>query len=337
MKTTVKEKISTAIGMISGGLDSALATRIIKDLGIEVYGIHFVLPWGCSDEPRAVQIADQLNVPLRIVQLDEKFLAILKNPRHGTGAAMNPCVDCRIYNLSQAKQYMLEIGADFIFTGEILGQRPMSQLRQSLGLVERRSGLQGRLLRPLCAKLLDPTIPEQEGKIDREKLFSFSGRSRSDLRKLAKHYGITNYIPTGGGCLLTDKNFTKRLKDSFQYGYRDLQEIIALKWGRHFRLSPNHKIIVGRDDAENQKIIKNAHLDDLVFVLSNDRPGPVAVLKGRDPSSETINIAASLVKRFSKFQNDDIAVSYWPVQDPSCDKTIQPLAVKEIDLLSLKI
>jgi tRNA-uridine 2-sulfurtransferase len=326
-----------SVGMISGGLDSALAAHIIHDLGIEVYGIHFVLPWGCGDEPRALKIAQQLRFPLEIVHLDHGFVELIKEPRHGTGAGMNPCIDCRIYNLIKARQYMMDIQADFIFTGEIIGQRPMSQMRHSLALIEKRSQLTGRLLRPLCAKLLEPTEVELDGKVDRSKLFSFSGRSRADLQRMGRHLGITDYTPTGGGCLLTDKNFSKKLKDSFLYGYDNLDDIINLKWGRHFRLSPNHKAIVGRDECENQKILHQAQDNDLVFSLTGDRPGPIVLLKGNNPDMTIIKSAAFLVKKFSRFNHPDTTISYWPVLRINEKSTIQPADVDEKRIMSGKI
>lgn len=334
MKTETKIK---AVAMISGGLDSALAAWIIKDLGIEIYGIHFILPWGCSDESRAIDIARQINIPLKMIHLDQGFLTMLQKPRHGVGAAMNPCVDCRIYNLTKAREYMIKIKAEFVFTGEILGQRPMSQMRQSLGLIERRSGLSGRLLRPLCAKLLEPTIPEQEGKIDRDSLYDFSGRSRSKLQSMARALGIKNYTPTGGGCLLTDKNFSNRLKDSFLYGYANMQEILCLKWGRHFRFSPEHKAIVGRDDLENEKIFNYANNDDLIFWFSDQRPGPSVVLKGKNPPFNIIQTAAYLVKRFSKYKDNSFKVDFFQKQTPQDIESINPPEISEENIKLFKI
>ncbi len=326
-----------AVSMISGGLDSALATKILVDLGVEVYGLHFLLPWGCGDKPRSIDIAAQLKIPLKIIQLNEDFLEIVKKPKHGYGSAINPCVDCRIYNLKKAKAYMEEINADFVFTGEILGQRPMSQLRHSLKCIEEKSGLEGRLLRPLCAKLLDPTIIEKENKIDREKLCSFSGRSRSELQKMGKVLQIKNYTPTGGGCLLTDKNFARRMKDSFKYGYKNLAEIVGLKWGRHFRINKNFKIIIGRDENESNKLIDLAENDDIVFELK-DFEGPTVVLKGKNPSEEELLIAANLAKRYSKHRNkDNIVIVSWKSSDKKTIKEILATEIPEETLLAFFI
>jgi len=326
-----------AIGMISGGLDSALAVKIIKDLGVEVLGLHFTLPWNIGKRPKAADIADQLDVPLKIISLDENFLKMIQAPRHGYGSAFNPCVDCRAFNLSTAKKYMKESGAEFVFTGEVLGQRPMSQLKNSLRMVEKDSGLTGRLLRPLSAKLLDPTIPEQQGKIDRDKLFSFSGRARSELQQLGRDYKITNYVPPGGGCFLTDKNFANRLQDSFKHGYRNLNDIISLQWGRHFRLSSEFKAIVGRDDHENQKIIFQADDNDFIFILSDDKPGPTVVLTGESPDDKILTISSNLVKKYSKFHDNETKVLFWQKKDPQNIQILLPESTSEQDLSALKI
>ncbi|MDP8265385.1 MAG: hypothetical protein P9M07_00385 [Candidatus Aceula meridiana] len=333
-KTNSKIK---AIGMISGGLDSALVVKIIKDLGVEVFGLHFTLPWNVGKHPKATDIADQLGVPLKIIFLEESFLKMIQSPKHGYGSAFNPCVDCRAFNLAAAKKYMEEIGAEFVFTGEVLGQRPMSQMKNSLRKVENDSGLVGRLLRPLSAKLLEPTIPEQEGKIDRNKLFSFSGRSRSELQQMGRDYSIVDYIPPGGGCLLTDKNFGNRLRDSFQHGYRDLNDIISLRWGKHFRLSPKFKAIVGRNDYENRKIIEHAHNDDFIFILADENPGPTIILRGENPDDKTRVMAALLVKKYSKFRNNETKVIFWQKKDPQNTQVLLPKPIAEKSLASFKI
>jgi len=163
-----------AVGMISGGLDSTLAAKIVKDLGVDVYGVYFAMPWGCCDKTAAIEAAQAIGIKFIVLQLDERYLEIVRKPKHGYGTAMNPCADCRVHMFSRAAQYMKHICADFLFTGEVLGQRPMSQLRDKMKLIERRTGLEGRLLRPLCAQHLEPTIMEQEGTIDREKLLGFT-------------------------------------------------------------------------------------------------------------------------------------------------------------------
>jgi tRNA U34 2-thiouridine synthase MnmA/TrmU len=325
-----------AIGLMSGGLDSSLAVKIIKDLNIDVYAIHFVLPWHQKPNPSVVSIAEQLQIPLEIFYFKEEFLDLVKAPKYGYGKAINPCMDCHAYQLKKAKDYMTKIGAEFVFTGEVLGQRPMSQLTHSLKKVEEESSLTGFLLRPLSAKLLPPTLIEQQGKVDREKLFGFSGRGRSELLALGRQLGIANYIPTGGGCLLADKNFANRLRDAFEHGYKNLNEIISLSAGRHFRLSPHHKIIVGRDDEENIKLIECVDANDLIFQFK-ENPGPAVILKGENPSEDMLSLAASIVKRYSKFQNSNAEVFYWPKNNPALLKTITAASITDQELQAKKI
>lgn len=324
-----------AVGLISGGLDSGLAAAIVKNLGVEVYGIHFVLPWNLHATD-AKRVADQVGIPLKIFQMSNDFLKVVRSPKYGYGSAINPCIDCKIFQLRHARKYMVEIGADFVFTGEVLGQRPMSQLTHSLKKIEIQSGLEGYLLRPLSAKNMDPTIAEKEGKIDREKLYDFSGRARSGLLELGRKFGITDFIPTGGGCLLTDKNFASRLRDIFKYGYHDANDIISLKWGRHFRFSEKFKAIVGRDDPENIKLIEHAGVDDLIFDL-NDKPAPVVILKGENPPEDILFTAAFLVKKFSKFQNMDIDVRCWQKGRERDARFFRPQAIDDARLMAFKI
>jgi tRNA-specific 2-thiouridylase len=311
---TTPEKFSKkavrAVGLLSGGLDSTLAAKLMKDLGIDVYGVYFSMPWGCGKEERVKRAAELLKIPLTVITLDEDYLKMIQNPKHGYGSAFNPCIDCHAYMAQKAGAYMKKIHADFVFTGEVLGQRPMSQLKHSLRLVEEESGLKGRFLRPLCAKLLEPTLVETQGLIDREKLLSLSGRSRKEQIRLAKEWGITDYPWPAGGCLLTDKNFAKRLKDIFKHGYRDQDEIVSLKWGRHFRLNENFKAILGRNEKENDLLIQHAHKEDYILELP-DRRGPSLILKGEDPTPEILALAAGLIQRFSRHKEDpSIAVEY---------------------------
>lgn len=305
-----------AVGLLSGGLDSTLAAKVIRDLGVDIYALYFAMPWGCCDKTKAMETAQNLGINFLVLQLNERYLDIVKEPKHGYGTALNPCVDCRIHMFSRAREYMKNIGADFVFTGEVLGQRPMSQMRHSMAKIEKESGLEGRLLRPLCAQLLEPTIPEQEGLIDRKKLLAISGRSRKDQISLAGQFEITDYLPPAGGCLLTDKNFARRMKDTFEHGYRNFRETIALKWGRHFRISKDFKVIVGRDQDENESLKRYAHPDDLIFEFE-DRLGPTVLLKGYHPTELALKTAAGFVQQFSKKQDLPAQeVLYWPANNP---------------------
>jgi len=326
-----------AVGLLSGGLDSTLAARIIRDLGIEVHGLYFAMPWGCCDKSKAQGAAESLGIRFMVLQLDERYLEVVKNPRHGYGSALNPCVDCRVHMFSRAQKYMSAVGAEFVFTGEVLGQRPMSQMRQSMKIIEKESSLEGRLLRPLSAHFLEPTIPEQEGLVDRNKLLDLSGRSRSRQIELASHYGITDYLPPAGGCLLTDKNFAQRMKDTFQHGYRNFRETIALKWGRHFRISDDFKAVLGRDEEENTSLRAYAHPDDHLFELP-DKRGPTLILKGYFPSEDILKIAAGLIQRFSRHKEEDsVEVDYWLARDQNRICRIHSRRLSEEEIARMQI
>jgi len=315
IKENKENKVVKAVGLMSGGLDSSLACKIIKDLGVEVYGVYFAMPWGCCDKKKAMESAEEIGIHFITLQLDERYLEIVRKPKHGYGTALNPCRDCRIHMFSRAGQYMRHIGADFVFTGEVAGQRPMSQKRNIMRCIERDAGLEGRLLRPLCAQLMEPTIVEEQGLVDRTKLLSLNGRSRSDQYALAEKLNITKFSAPAGGCALTDPNFANRMKDTLKYGYRNFRETIGLKWGRHFRINADFKIVIGRDSAENDSLIEYAHLDDYILQLpKND--GPTAILKGACPSESILAIAAALIQRYSKYKSEEsIKVNYWPVKD----------------------
>ena len=326
-----------AVGLLSGGLDSTLAAKIVKDLGVDVHAIYFAMPWGCCDKTAAFEAAQNLGIKFITLQLDERYLEMIKNPKHGYGTALNPCVDCRIHMFSRAAQYMRHIGADFVFTGEVLGQRPMSQMRHSMKWIEDETGLQGRLLRPLCAQLLEPTIPETEGHIDRTKLLSLSGRSRKDQIQLAQEFKIEKYTPTGGGCLLTDHRFANRMKDTLSHGYRNFRETIALKWGRHFRINKNFKAVVGRDEEEGESLIRYAHPDDHIMRLkTND--GPILILKGYDPDEEILAICGGLIQRFSRYREDGPQeIVYWKNRDANHIETFQTRRLNEERIEQMKV
>lgn len=304
-----------AVGLISGGLDSILAAKVVKDLGVEVHGVYFAMPWGCCDKTKAIEAALQIGISFIVLQLDERYLEIVRTPKFGRGTALNPCVDCRIHMFARAGQYMRHIGGNFVFTGEVLGQRPMSQQRHSMKNIEKGADLEGRLLRPLSAHLLDPTIPETEGLIDRDRLLGLNGRGRREQIEMAARLNISAYNQPAGGCLLTDKNFAKRMEDTLKHGYRNFRETIALQWGRHFRLTPEFKIILGRDAAENEALIRHAHRDDYIMRLPNDG-GPTLVLKGYNPTPEILATAAGLIQKFSRLKDQPpTQMEYWKNSD----------------------
>jgi len=326
-----------AVGLISGGLDSILAAKVVKDLGVEVHGVYFAMPWGCCDKATAIEAATQIGISFIVLQLDERYLEMVRKPKHGYGSVMNPCVDCRIHMFSRAGQYMRHIGADFVFTGEVVGQRPMSQMRHSLKKIEQGADLEGRLLRPLSAHLLEPTIPELEGVIDRNRLLGLSGRSRKEQIDLAGELNITAYNQPAGGCLLTDKNFAARMKDTLGHGYRNFRETIALKWGRHFRLSPEFKVILGRDEEENEALIRHAHPDDHVMQISDNR-GPTLVLKGYDPAPEILATAAGLIQKFSRLKEQPpVEMNYWQCRDKDDVRRVVARAIDESEIERMRL
>ncbi len=297
------EEKRKAIGLLSGGLDSILAARIILEQGIDVKAINFVTVF-CTCTSRgssclaSQKAAEQLNIPLNVVDISKEYLEVVKNPKYGYGSGINPCLDCRIFTFKKAKQYMEEEGASFIFTGEVLGQRPMSQRRDAMNIIERDSGLQGFLLRPLCAKLFAPTIAEEKGIIDRSKLLSLSGRSRKGQISLADKFNIRNYPCSAGGCLLTDKGFAKRMKDLLKYKPDfTLEDVTLLKYGRHFRISPKTKLVVGRNEEENCRIAAFKKEDDIMF-HAQEPLGPVSLLRG-DFGEKFIAAAASITATYA--------------------------------------
>jgi len=223
------------VALISGGMDSALAAQLVKEQGIEVHGLFLALSWGCCEKEKAQSCAQQLGIPLMVLSVGDAYLDVIRAPKYGYGSGMNPCVDCRIYMFRLARRYMEEIEASFVVTGEVLGQRPMSQMRRPLDLIEAESGLEGLLLRPLSAQLLEPTLPELLGIVDRNRLRGFSGRSRQEQILRARDIGLSDYATPAGGCLLTDEHFAKKTRDLFAHSeHATTKDMELLTIGRHF-------------------------------------------------------------------------------------------------------
>lgn len=293
-----------AVALYSGGLDSTLAIIAVLRQGIIVTAVTFMNHFGCDVSDRSscsknpFAAAEKFGFEVKMSHLSDKFIDIVKNPKFGHGKNMNPCVDCRILMLKEAKEFMEMTGAEFIVTGEVLGQRPMSQRRDSLNIIDREAGLKGLVLRPLSAKLLKPTMPEEEGLVSRDMLYGFGGRSRKPQMALAEEFGLTEYPAPAGGCLLTEPNYAYRLRELLDHNPDssplDLQ---LLRLGRHFRISPECKVIVGRDKAENEALLRLA--DDqspLMRVLGHG--SPLTLLRGRK-DEEAVFIAAALCARYS--------------------------------------
>ncbi|MBF0558586.1 MAG: 7-cyano-7-deazaguanine synthase [Nitrospirae bacterium] len=297
-----------AIALYSGGLDSTLAILVAMRQGIEVTAVTFLNHFGCDISDKSscskdpFSAAAQFGFEVKLCHLADRFIEIVKNPKFGHGKNMNPCIDCRILMLNEAKVFMAMRGADFIITGEVLGQRPMSQRRDTFPKIDREAGLAGYVVRPLSAKLLKPTIPEQRGIIDRERLLAFNGRSRKPQIALAREFGLVDYPAPAGGCLLTDPIYSRRLMELLEFSPDPpLKDIQLLRAGRHFRVRQNgiisEKIIVGRHEDDNRIIESIA--DDKDYLLWVEGYGSPMTIASSATTEETLGIAASLCARYS--------------------------------------
>ncbi len=294
-----------AIALLSGGLDSTLAVKVILDNGIKVVALNFVSTFctctsknsTCKSE--AVRVAEEFGVPIKVMNKGENYIDIIRNPKYGYGKGINPCVDCRIYMYKLAKSYMEDIGASFIFTGEVIGQRPMSQRREVFKVVEEESGLEGLIVRPLCAKHLEPTEPEKAGIISRDELLNFIGRTRRPQISLAESLSIKDYPCPAGGCLLTDKIFARKVRDILKHKPRvTTKDLQLLRCGRHFRTPDGVKIVVGRDQIDNMKIsnlrqVRDALIEPVGF------QGPVALVCGGSRNGAT-TLAGRMILKYAE-------------------------------------
>jgi len=301
--------MAKAIGCISGGLDSQLAVCLLQRQGIAVLALHVQHLWhpkllAEDEKPAGVRAVEARGVPVRLLDAAEADLDMIQHPQHGFGKRMNPCIDCRIWTLRRARRLMEEEGADFVFTGEVLGQRPMSQHRGALALVEREAGLEDLLLRPLSAKRLPPTRPEREGKVNRDALRDFSGRSRKPQLALAAEFGLTDYPTPAGGCLLTDPGFAYRLRELMGHAAPTIADVELLKVGRHFRLADGSRVVVGRRHEDNLLLEKLFQPGD-VRLEADRMTGPTTLLRG-DASDENLTIAAGLTLRYGKAKAGEV-------------------------------
>ncbi len=295
-----------------------LAMRMIKDSGINLFAVNFVSPFcrcnrkdGCS----AVVHLKKAGIDYRVVSIKDEYLDIVRSPKFGRGSNMNPCIDCRILMFKKAKEIMREIGAAFIITGEVLGQRPMSQHRRQLKLIEKETELCGFILRPLSAKLLPETLPEKKGWVKKEILLNLSGRMRSPQIKMAEDFKINDYPCPSGGCLLADPGFSRRIKDLMKYSLFNLSEVEFLKAGRHFRITEELKLIVGRNEKENQYLLDLAKGEDACFA-PRDVAGPIAIARGLNGNKSLERVCASIVSRYSDGNgNDALAVEKWKAKE----------------------
>lgn len=331
--TTPKPKKPKALALVSGGLDSTLAVRMMQEQGVEVTGLHFYTGFCVTEQqrragnPKAVgrpndglQAGETLGIDVEIVDISQEYLGIVTNPKHGYGANVNPCIDCRAMMLRKAGELMREQGADFVVTGEVLGQRPMSQNRRAMDVIEAEAGLEGRLLRPLSARNLPKTAPEQDGLVDRDRLGALTGRSRKPQMALARDLGVDTFLqPAGGCCFLTDENFARKFRDFFAHdpdGTLDHDRIMLLTVGRHFRMKGGTKLIVGRNAGENAMMRDMAERGDLGgrLLAVEGHKGPLSAVFGEDEAD--LLTAAAITARYSDApEGATVEVRLWAPAD----------------------
>ena len=346
--TLTMSKQRKAVSLISGGLDSLLATKAMLEQGIHVEGINFFTGFCVEGHTHAIRkkksskpkrnnslwVAEQLGIKLHIIDIVEEYKDVVINPKHGYGTNMNPCLDCKIFMVKKAHEWIAANDFDFIVTGEVMGQRPMSQRKQTMPIIANESGADDLLLRPLCAKNLPPTKPENEGWVDRDKLFDFSGRNRKPQISLAKEWEIDDYAqPAGGCCFLTDPNYSGKMRDLL--GHRgegriyELDDIMLLKMGRHFRPRDNFKMIVAREEGESR--FMEGYKKQFISLQTLSHNGPLTLLDGSDISAEDIYLAGSIAARHS--QGRDAAEVTFSVGMPGEDErqlSVKPVKDSEI-------
>jgi len=336
-----------AVALISGGLDSMLAAQVIMKQGIHVEGLNFYTGFCHSGHTSAIRSnkknrvkrndalwsAEQLGIKLHIIDSVEEYKDVLINPKFGYGQHLNPCLDCKIFMVKKAQQWMLENDFDFIITGEVIGQRPKSQRRDTMPVIAKHSGANDRLLRPLCAKSLPPTLPEREGWVDREKLFKFSGRTRKPQIALAAEYNFKEYAqPAGGCCVLTDKSYSRKLSDLWHHrGEKryDMDDVILLKIGRHLRFKENVKLIIAREEGESNFL--EGYRKQFIHLRILSHTGPLTLIDG-DPTQEDLEFAAKISARFSSGRLEEkVQVQIEGLPGPAETLWVKPLAVDEIE------
>jgi tRNA U34 2-thiouridine synthase MnmA/TrmU len=332
-----------ALALLSGGLDSTLAAKVVLEQGIELEALNFLTVFCTCTNRGASCLASQkavetLGISLKVFNISEEYLEIVKHPKHGYGSNMNPCIDCRIFIMKKAKAYMEKTGASFIVTGEVLGERPMSQRRDAMRLIEKEAELEGFILRPLSAKLLPPSIPEKEGWIDRDRLLNIQGRSRKPQMELAAHFGIHDYPCPAGGCLLTDPGFARRIKDLITHDPDfSLNDVHLLKMGRHFRMSPAVKLVVGRNEEENLKIQTFSQEGDVLLQVSH-YPGPLSLLRGA-VNGKVIEKAGAITARYTKAKElSEVEVIWRKVKEEEGRSIfVSPISEGEIETLMIGV
>ena len=335
-----------AVALISGGLDSLLAARVIQAQDIHVEGINFFTGFCVEGHTHAIRkkdrnkekrnnalwVAEQLGIKLHIIDVIEEYKPILLNPKHGYGAHMNPCLDCKIFMVQKAHEWIAENGFDFIITGEVIGQRPMSQRKETMPIIANESGADDRLLRPLCAKNLPETKPECEGWVNRDQLFDFSGRSRKPQMALAKKFGLEDYAqPAGGCCFLTDEQYSHKLADLWQArGHKayEMDDIMLLKVGRHLRPRSNFKVIISREEGEGN--FMQGYRKQFISLKTISHAGPLALIDGQVNEAD-IELAARLVARYSQGRSaEQVELEVRQLSGETSQLSVSPIPPHEI-------
>ncbi len=339
-------EVKKALALISGGLDSMLAVRVVQQQGIHVEGVNFFTGFCVEGHTHAIRkkdrarpkrnnalwVAEQLGIKLHIVDIVEEYKDVLLNPRYGYGQNLNPCLDCKIFMVGKAREWIEQKGFDFIVTGEVVGQRPMSQRKDTMPVVAKHSGADDLLLRPLCARNLPPTLPEREGWIDRGKLYDFSGRNRKPQMALAASFGIDDYAqPAGGCCFLTDAQYSAKLADLWQArGSRDygMDDIMLLKVGRHIRPRPHFKLIVAREEGEGNFL--QGYKRQFASLTTVSHGGPLTLIDG-DTSDDDLKLAAGIVARYSQGrQADEVELLHTDARGRERSVKVKPLSPIEV-------
>jgi len=335
-----------AVSLISGGLDSLLSTKVIMEQGIHVEGINFFTGFCVEGHTHAIRkkdkakpkrnnalwVAEQLGIKLHIIDVIEEYKNVLLNPKHGYGQNMNPCLDCKGFMVKKAHEWIKENNFDFIITGEVIGQRPMSQRKDTMPVIQRESGAGDLLVRPLCAQHLPATLPEREGWLDRDKMLAFSGRTRKPQFALAEEFGFEDYAtPAGGCCFLTDKSYSQKLVDLWEHrGNREyeLDDIMLLKVGRHIRPNGAFKLIVSREEGENK--FMDGYKKQFTHLYISSHPGPLALVEGAITDDE-LKLAGEIVARYSQGRDaEEVEVTIKPLDKDEIVFTVKPMQASDI-------
>jgi tRNA-specific 2-thiouridylase len=336
-----QDKKPKGVALLSGGLDSSLAVRMMLQQGVDIEAVAIKTPFcdfdcgkGCGQRVR--EAADELGISLKTVYFGEEYLHMLKNPKYGYGSGMNPCIDCRAMMYNAAKEHMKKTNADFVITGEVLFQRPMSQNNRALHIIEKETGMESKVLRPLSAKHLPPTDAENTGLIKRENMSDIKGRSRKGQLMLAKQFGISDPPNAAGGCLLTDPAFSKRVKDILDHcdDIPTLNDIELLKVGRHFRITYDAKLVVGRNKDENEVIRALASDGDIVIEVK-DFVGPTCVLRCKNYDNSLLVKCAAIAARYSDAPRQDLCKVSISLNEDDSEVTVKPADIETIEMMRI--